>query len=306
MSGLTALSGKPWDRVPTHEEVYLPRGMLGFEERRMLYWLAAEYYSGAGTIVDAGAYLGASAFALASGLAASENAGAQHAIVHSYDCFIAEDDYVYQDIARGFYPVPPGYDFYRIFEFQTALCREKIVTHRGDFLAAPVPTSSIEVLFIDVAKTGLLNGRLIERYFPLLIPGKSVVIQQDFCQAWYPYIPITMEYLTDYLTIVDSFVADSSRVYLLTQEIPEQQIKRLLSGLGVDEQITLLRRTIKKDSGLTRMMLRVAEVLLLADSPYRLDEARGAATALRGDPEFDPNAYYARQLEVVERSRQLA
>ena len=53
----------------------MPHGMVGFEERRMLYWLGAEHYSGAGVIVDAGAYLGASAFALSAGLAKSRHAG---------------------------------------------------------------------------------------------------------------------------------------------------------------------------------------------------------------------------------------
>ena len=45
-----------------------PPGMLGGEERQFLYFAARDFYAGAGEIVDAGAFLGASAGALAAGL----------------------------------------------------------------------------------------------------------------------------------------------------------------------------------------------------------------------------------------------
>jgi hypothetical protein len=303
MASLTALSAKPWEGYPVPDRVYMPRGMIGFEERRMLYWLGAEHYSGAGVIVDAGAYLGASAVALASGLAQSPHANAPHAVVHSYDRFVADDHYVQNDISLRFYPVPPGYDYQGLFEFQTAFCADKIIAHRGDFIAALVPDAPIEILFIDVAKTGALNDRLVEHYFTRLIPGKSVLVQQDFYQAWYPYIPITMEYFRDWFAIADAHVADSSRLYLLTRKIPRRAIRQFLGGLSVAQETELLRRAIERDSGLTRMMLRVVEVLHLVDRQGRPDGARDAATALRRDPEFEREAYYATQLGSIEQYR---
>ena len=111
------------------------------------------------------------------GLAASCHAAVPHAVVHSYDRFVATDDYVRDDITSTFFPIGPDYDYFGIFQFQTALCREKIVAHRGDFLTASVPDALIEILFIDVAKTDLLNARLVEHYFTRLIPGKSVIVQ---------------------------------------------------------------------------------------------------------------------------------
>jgi hypothetical protein len=306
MASLTALSAKPWEGYPVPDRIYLPHGMIGFEERRMLYWLGAEHYSGSGVIVDAGAYLGASAFALASGLARSRHAGATHALVHSYDRFVADDDYIRNDISQRFHPVPPGYDYQGLFEFQTALCRDKIIAHRGDFIASPVPDAPIEILFVDVAKTAALNARLVEHYFTRLIPGKSVVVQQDFYQAWYPYIPITMEYFGDWFAVVDAHVAESSRLYLLTSKIPHRAIQQFLDGLSVTQEIELLRRAIDRDSGLTQMMLRVVEVLHLVDRQGWPDGARDAATALRRDPAFEPGAYYATQLGSIEQYRRFA
>jgi len=305
MSNVASLSTKPWEGYPAPDLLYVPRGMIGGEERRMLYWLAAEYYSGAGVVVDAGAYLGASAFALAMGLAGSRHAATPHAVVHSYDRFVATDDYVRNDITNNFFPVGPDYDYFGIFQYQTALCQEKIVAHRGDFLTAPVPDAPIEILFIDVAKTNSLNARLVEHYFTRLIPGKSVIVQQDFYQAWYPYIPITMEYLSDYFITADNYIPDSSRLYHLSRKIPSSKIRQFVSGLDVKEEGALLRRAIEKDSNLTRMMLRVVEILHLVDHQRKPDEARKALRALRGDPQFQADAYYATQLEVIKQSRQL-
>ena len=303
MASLAVLSAKPWEGYPVPDRIYMPHGMVGFEERRMLYWLGAEHYSGAGIVVDAGGYLGASAFALGAGLAQSQHAAAPRAVVHSYDRFVADDGYIRNDISRRLYPVPEGYDYQGIFEFQTALHADRIVAHRGDFIELPAPAAPIEILFVDVAKTVALNHRLVEHYFTRLIPGKSVIVQQDFYQAWYPYIPITMEYFRDWFAVADAFVAESSRLYFLTRKIPRQAIRDFLDGLSVEQEAELLRRAIDRDSGLTRMMLRVVEVLHLFDRQGRPDSARDAAAALRQDPEFEPAAYYADQLESIEQYR---
>jgi hypothetical protein len=224
-------------------------------------------------------------------------------VVHSYDRFVADDDYLQNDISQHFYAVPPGYDYLGLFEFQTSLCSGKIIVHRGDFTAAPAPDAPVEILFIDVAKTGELNERLVEHYFTRLIPGESVVVHQDFYQAWYPYIPITMEYFRDWFEIADSHVAESSRLYLLTRKIPLRAIRQFLDGLSIAQESELLRRAIERDSGPTRMMLRVVEILHLVDRQGRPDGARDAAIALRRDPEFDPEAYYAAQLGSIEQHR---
>src|SRR5262245_59100379 len=95
------LSSKPWLSAKIPREVTFPKGMLGVEERRMLYWLGRYYFSNRGTVVDAGAYAGASGFCLASGLAAS-NYVSPLACVHSYDWFVANDDTVADALSRDF------------------------------------------------------------------------------------------------------------------------------------------------------------------------------------------------------------
>jgi hypothetical protein len=62
------LSGKPWDAAGAEipNEIYLPKGMLGPEERRCLFWIARDHFINRGAIVDAGAFVGASAYCFAS------------------------------------------------------------------------------------------------------------------------------------------------------------------------------------------------------------------------------------------------
>jgi hypothetical protein len=112
-----------------------------------------------------------------------------------------------------------------------------------------------------------------------------------------------MEFFGDWFAIVDAHVAESSRLYLLTSKIPHRAIQQFLDGFSVAQEIELLRRAIDRDSGLTRMMLRVVEVLHLVDRQGRPDGARDAAAALRRDPEFEPEAYYATQLGLIEQHR---
>jgi hypothetical protein len=53
-------------------------------------------------------------------------------------------------------------------------------------------------------------------------------------------------------------------------------------------------------------MLRVVEVLHLFDRQGSPDGARDAAAALRRDPDFAPEAYYATQLGSIEQYRRFA
>jgi hypothetical protein len=114
-----------------------------------------------------------------------------------------------------------------------------------------------------------------------------------------------MEYFREWFAVADAHVADSSRLYLLTRKIPRRAIRQFLGGLSVGQETALLRRAIDGDRGPTRMMLRVVEVLHLFDRQGRPDGARDAATALRRDPEFEPDAYYANQLGSIEQYRSL-
>jgi predicted O-methyltransferase YrrM len=59
--------GSPWRTAPLDRIPVVP-GMLGPEELQFLYLSAQKFFTGTGEIVDAGAFLGASAAALGAAL----------------------------------------------------------------------------------------------------------------------------------------------------------------------------------------------------------------------------------------------
>jgi len=295
---ISQLANKPWLRTPVPPEIFLPLGLIAGEERRLLFYLAATYYRGRGVVCDAGAFLGASAFCLAAGLAQSALSSSPLARVLSYDLFVSDEEYVKDFIASRFPAIPDAVaaDYLHIFHFQTALHASRIEAIAGDFCRAPAPSQPVELLFVDVAKTPALNAHLVSQFFPRLIPGVSILIQQDFYHAWHPYIHITMQYLKQYFVIIDGFVNSQSRVYLLSQNIPEEELHRVARlELTLEEQLRLLNEAAAESVGPVRLMIMVAKVwqCRLAGAGKLAQEF---ADEIRADASFDPQALYAKQL----------
>jgi hypothetical protein len=93
--------------------------------------------------------------------------------------------------------------------------------HRQDLLGADPGPHPIEFLFIDAMKSWPLADRIVRAFFPLLIPGRSLVVQQDF--TWPAAICATnhmvMWWLRDHLRPVYHVPASTSVVYFLETSI---------------------------------------------------------------------------------------
>lgn len=256
------LRRKPWKSdTSSPANLSYPRGMLGAEERQCLYYLTSTHYSGSGRIIDAGAFLGASSFALAAGLAVSPYSKAEHARVVSYDCFRAVDDYVISFVSKQFRTISSGESFLDIFEYQTALWRDYITAVPGDFLSTRWDGTPIEILFVDIAKSPTLNGHVISQFFPHLVPGRTVLIHQDYLHCWHPYIQVTMEFLDEYFLLVDPLVSFQSRVWLSRSEVPQEKLERAAAfEFSEAERATLLGRAIKRSTSASRWMLMVTRL----------------------------------------------
>ncbi|MCP5433733.1 MAG: hypothetical protein H6923_10735 [Alphaproteobacteria bacterium] len=297
---MTGLTGKPWSApgvVP--EEVRFPRGMLGLEERQMLFYLTRVAYRGEGYVVDAGAYAGASAYCLAAGLARSPHSEARFARVHSYDLFRALDQYVADAITKDFKPIGIGGDYFDVFEFQTGHYRERIHAHPGDFLEHAPPDGPIEILFIDVAKTQTLNSHLVRNFLPRLIPGRSLIVQQDYYHAWHPFTQVTMEILRDHVEVLDPLIANQSRLYRLTSAPPPDLIAEIAEyAYPAEKLLATLDSAIERDAGLTRAMLEVTKLwqLVLLN---RFDDSNNLIARLRARPDFDGKQLWCRQTEQI-------
>jgi hypothetical protein len=88
----------------------------------------------------------------------------------------------------------------------------------GDILEQEYP-EKIEIMFLDVCKTDKVNFAM-QKLFSRLIPGKSILIQEDYIHGWHPYIKLTMGYLAagEYFEFLGC--VSPSLVWLLKKPIP--------------------------------------------------------------------------------------
>jgi predicted O-methyltransferase YrrM len=211
--------------------------MLAPEEQKLLYLLAKDYYTGEGSIFDAGICLGGCTESFARGLAARDSVPPLAPIVHAYELGIADEDYVTEFIRNQYGEERhKGDSFVDIIQknIDSMPCREAIRFFPGDILEQPYP-ASIEIMFLDVCKTQAINFKM-QQLFARLIPGKSIVIQQDYIHAWSPYIHTTMGYLAEYFEPVGP-VECSSFVFLLKKKIPLEILNNDVFGSAPVEKL---------------------------------------------------------------------
>jgi hypothetical protein len=220
--------------------------MLGLEERKLLYHVARDIYSGEGAMVELGAFCGASTCCLAAGLRDNPLAAGQR--VHSYDNFIANESYLIDFIRAQFgEAVEPGQSFVQIYRRATAQFSDLIEIHAGDLLSQRWPPGvPIEILFVDVAKTIALSGKVLSEFFTHLTPGKSIVIHQDFYHPTAFYLPVVMDFLSDHFTIIEAGRDWSAMFRLETAIRPEKLEAASLYEFSFIQQRAALRRMMRR------------------------------------------------------------
>lgn len=208
------LSGK--DRETTYEHLI---GMVSNELRNYCYKYGKEIYTGEGALIDLGSWLGSSVIPLASGL--KENPLANNAKIHAYDAFVWYDNMTYsaKDTSiKNKYKT--GDDFLPEFEAQTHPYRDYIITHKGDLRNVEWNGEAIEYLFIDAMKDWDVTLQILNTFYTKLIPGKSIIIHEDFCHHYTSWIHIIHYRLSDYFTPTNALKNSSEMMFLNTKPLP--------------------------------------------------------------------------------------
>jgi hypothetical protein len=235
------MNAKPW-LAPNAQPGSYALGMLGLEERKLLFELARHFYTGHGAVVELGAFCGASTCCLAAGLRGNPRAAGQR--LHSYDSFIANEPYLVDFVRTQFgKALEIGQSFAAIFRHATAEFTDLIEVHEGDLLEQTWPSEvPIEILFVDIAKTLALSGKVLTEFFAHLTPGKSLVIHQDFYHPTAFYLPVVMDFLRDHFTIIEAG-RDWSVVFRLEAAVPPEKLRvaSLYKFSFVQEQVALWR-----------------------------------------------------------------
>jgi hypothetical protein len=132
------------------------------------------------------------------------------------------------------------------------------------------------VLFLDIVKTWPLNDLVLAQFLPCLIPGRSVIVQQDYLWGYGHWIHLTMELLDGCVEQLAS-MPNGSVAYLLTAPVPPDLIgARLAESLAPDRQRELMNRAVDRWQGDERGLVELARVAMIAE----LDGREAARTEL--------------------------
>ncbi len=184
----------PLEAMPT-----TPPGMLGGEERQFLYFAARDFYAGMGEIVDAGAFLGASAGALAAGLRDNPRVHDKFRRITSYDLFeFAEFYRTYVPDA----PLRPGDDTRPLFHEFVGRLGEHVTSVKGDICQASWPERDIEILFVDFTHHWRHHEAVVRIFYRHMVPGRSLLIHQDYVYTLCYWLHVFMEFYRDSFDLV--------------------------------------------------------------------------------------------------------
>jgi hypothetical protein len=170
-------------RVPT---------MLTPEERLFYHWLGRRV-QGDGATVDLGAYAGGSAARLLSGLALS----GRPFHVHSYDRFRSSRAFWAKFMPEEPLPESDDADLLPVVRRHLAPWVDHVTLHIGDIGEKRWTGGAIEILSIDAAKGAVMADHIAAEFFPALVPGRSILVQQDYLMAVQPWLPAQMVALRD-------------------------------------------------------------------------------------------------------------
>jgi hypothetical protein len=216
------LAQKPWNSYIhpiAPPEVMNYTGMLIYEERLMLSWLIKNMYKGVGEIAELGVFLGASSAAMANGLQQNKVVQNKTGRIHSYDRFFGdfEKSWILRQLKIELNE--QGY-FGDIYRDLINPWKEHIVVHENDFSNEKWTGEPIEILFVDIMKAPNLTNVVVNKFFPYLIPGKSIVVMQDYIFKTLPYSIVTAEYFSEYFEYAGD-TGRNSMLFAYTKQIPD-------------------------------------------------------------------------------------
>jgi hypothetical protein len=160
-----------------------PKGLWAMTIPRELAFCesyARECFSGKGKIVDLGCWYGATTFSLARGLARNRRAK-NNRLIEGFDLFVW-NEWMHLPAQQIKMPVmyQDGESFYDDVQKLLEPYKDLVRLYQQDLMEFTPAKAPVELLFIDAMKSWPLAKKIVTNFFPFLIPGTSVVVQQDF------------------------------------------------------------------------------------------------------------------------------
>jgi hypothetical protein len=189
-----AFDARLWESLPDADlaAVRVPT-MLRPAERRLYLWLARDWASGAGAMVDLGCFAGGSTALLAEG----QRQAGRAVPVHGYDTFTVSDRFKDQFLYPAGVPAFDGEDMLPVARALLAPWADTVRLHPGRIEATGWDGGPIEILAMDASKTAATADAMAAAFLPALVPGRGIVIQQDYLHWKQPWIGAQMALFGD-------------------------------------------------------------------------------------------------------------
>jgi hypothetical protein len=191
---LEDFAARPWRQVTEADlgpATTVPT-MLTPEESQLYHWLGRRA-RGLGATVDLGAYAGGSAARLLSGLAHSGHPF--H--VHSYDRFRSSRAFWAKFMPDEPLPEADDADLLPVVRRHLAPWQDHVTLHIGDIGDKRWTGGAIEILSVDAAKGAVMADHVAAEFYPALVPGQSILVQQDYLMSVQPWLCAQMVSLRD-------------------------------------------------------------------------------------------------------------
>ncbi len=282
--------------------------MMSLPEREVLYGLARDAYRGDGVIVDAGVFMGASTRLFGKGIEANPR---RDAIVSRYKRPIQTYEY-----GRFNRTMLPFFERHGI-EHEAILASGSFVSELferiadiaylanvriGDIVEQQRDERPIEILFLDVVKSPAINRFCLENFFPLMIPGRTILIQQDYYIDRLPFLKISQEHLADYFEYLGA--AHSSAYFRLLRPIPAEALEAAgqPDAMSLDRRLALIGQCARRvEADLDRdYLVRMSEAIVLAEvEGTAAAEARLAALAKTYPAQVTTDHQFAKRMATA-------
>lgn len=296
------------DLAATPAAVLEHPGMTSPREKALLYWLAREAYSGEGIIVDAGLFLGASTNAFAHGVrngrAASRPGFGSFKPIHSYDIAIwaagmnryLEAPATQRALAGR--TIRPGQSFRPILEDLLSAHADLVEFRFGDIVRTAAADRPVEIAFYDCLKTGERDAAAFRAFGPHYLPGRTVVVQQDYFFEDAADLKIRQEFLAPYFSYLGG--ESTSAVFRLDKPLPERFFREdPVAGLSVEEKTGLLMQAAGRSRDPKfEAYGRLAVVDFLAGEG-RIDAARERLAEVERAVSRAPNGFGPRMAQAL-------
>ena len=220
------------------EDIWKIYPMLSTQDIILYYYLSKNYYTGEGNIVDGGVLGGGTTACISKGLIENKKYNKDKNLLLIFDLFKDNVNsinitFLQKHFNRDLFRYEDNFvDFEEVFHNNVEQYKQSVnmIVHKGDLIDYDKYhyLNPIEILSIDIAKTPELMLHICHVFFPHLIPGKSLVIMQDWIDIHFPFIHIAMNLFNEYFEDYYECPNGLTKVFLCTKKITKDDVKRIV------------------------------------------------------------------------------